>query len=48
MDVNGQNVVQLTDGNLDVHSVDWGNDNYIYFTSSAGGNWDIWRLKVNL
>ncbi len=48
MDINGQNIVQLTDGNFDVNSVDWGKDNYIYFSSNAGGNLDIWRLKVNL
>ncbi len=48
MDKNGQNIVQLTDGNFDVNSIDWGMDNYIYFSSNAGGNLDIWRLRSNL
>ena len=46
MDSDGQSVVQLTDDS-NVHSVDWGKDNYIYFSAQAGDNWDIWRLKIN-
>lgn len=46
MGVTGQNIIQITDGDFDVNSMDWGKDNSIYFSSNAGGNWDIWRLKV--
>ena len=46
VDRNGQNLLQLTDGNFDVMCSKWGKDGYIYFSSNAGDNWDIWRLKV--
>ncbi len=46
MDINTKNLFQLTDGNYDVSSLDWGNDGYIYFSANAGGNRDVWRLKI--
>lgn len=46
VDRNGQNLLQLTDGNFDVMCSKWGKDGYIYFSSNAGDNWDIWRLKL--
>lgn len=45
MDINGQNVTQLTDGNFSVKSIAWGKNGFIYFSANAGGNWDIWRLR---
>lgn len=46
MDKNGQNVTQVTEGFYDVSSVEWGKDGYIYFSANAGGNLDIWKIKI--
>uniref|UniRef100_UPI004047811A TolB family protein n=1 Tax=Aliarcobacter sp. TaxID=2321116 RepID=UPI004047811A len=45
MDAAGDNIIQLTDGEFDVSSLDWGDDGFIYFSANAGGNRDIWKLK---
>ena len=42
---NGLQVTQLTDGLFDISNVYWASDGFIYFTSNAGYNLDIWRLK---
>ena len=46
MNSNGSGITQLTEGNYDISSLDWGNDGFIYFSADAGGNRDIWRLKI--
>lgn len=45
MNLEGSDVMQLTDGKFNVNSVVWGNNGYMYFSSDAGGNNDIWALK---
>jgi TolB protein len=46
--VDGTDLVQLTDGNVDVFSPVWGKDNTVFFVSNANGNTEIWTAKVNL
>lgn len=35
----------LTEGTKNATNPHWGSDGFIYFTSDAGGGWDIWRFK---
>lgn len=48
MDIDGSNITQMTNGSFNVNSIEWGGDGYIYFSSDAGGNEDVWRLKPKL
>jgi len=47
MNKNGKNLTQLTQGNFKVSTPKWSDQGYIYFTSNAGGNWDIWKVKID-
>ena len=46
--VDGSDLVQLTDGDVDVFSPVWGRDNTIFFVSNANNSTEIWSAKVNL
>jgi TolB protein len=46
--VNGTDLVQLTDGNVDVYSPAWGKDNKVFFMSNANNSTEIWNANVNL
>ena len=46
MDITGRNLIQLTNGNYNVTSLNWGRDGYIYFSANVNNNNDIWRLKI--
>lgn len=41
----GTGLTQLTSGDVIAAQPDWGEDDWIYFTSDQAGNFDIWRLK---
>ena len=41
----GTVVTALTEGTKNATNPHWGGDGYIYFTTDAGGGWDIWRFK---
>lgn len=45
MNKDGQEIIQLTNGHFDCAEARWAADWYIYFSSNASDNWDIWRLK---
>jgi Tol biopolymer transport system component len=42
---NGTGLIQLTEGQSSAASPHWGRDGFIYFSSNALGNWDIWRFQ---
>jgi len=42
---NGTVVTSLTEGTKNATNPHWGTDGFIYFTSDAGGGWDIWRFR---
>jgi len=45
----GTDLVQLTDGNVDVFSPVWGNrGNTVFFVSNANGGTEIWSAQVNI
>lgn len=44
----GSNITQLTQGATHETQPSWSSDGYIYFSSNAGDNDDIWRLKPKL
>ena len=46
--VDGSDLVQLTNGDVDVFSPVWGKDNTIFFVSNANNSTEIWTAKVNL
>jgi TolB protein len=46
--VDGTDLVQLTDGNVDAFSPVWGKDNSIFFVSNANSSTEIWTAKVKL
>jgi Tol biopolymer transport system component len=41
----GTGLTQLTAGDVQATSPDWGTDGWIYFASNQAGNFDIWRLQ---
>ena len=47
MNRSGQNVVQLTQGNFEISVPKWSIDDYIYFSSNAGGSKNIWKIKID-
>jgi TolB protein len=46
--VNGTDLVQLTDGDVDVFSPAWGKDNKVFFMSNANNSTEIWTANVSL
>jgi TolB protein len=46
--VDGTDLVQLTDGDVDVFSPVWGRDNKVFFISNANNSTEVWTGKVNL
>jgi TolB protein len=48
MKVDGSDISQLTNGNVDVFSPSWASNSVIYFISNAGGARDIWTATLNL
>jgi len=46
--VDGTDLVQLTDGDVDVFSPVWGRNNAIFFISNANNSTEVWNAKVNL
>jgi len=44
----GTGLIKLTDGYGIASFPSWGRDGWIYFSSNANGNYDIWRLQPNL
>ena len=51
IDVDGNNLTQLTINQSQDMMPYWTNDNHIYFTSDRGntkGNYQIWRFKIEL
>ena len=46
--VDGSDLVQLTNGDVDVYSPVWGRDNTIYMVSNANNSSEIWSARVNL
>jgi TolB protein len=46
--VDGSDLVQLTNGDVDCFSPVWGRDNTIFFVSNANNSTEIWSARVNL
>jgi TolB protein len=44
----GTNLLQLTDGDVDVYSPSWGTGNRLFFVATAGGRPEIWTATVNV
>ncbi|MFQ5537141.1 MAG: hypothetical protein ACE5GJ_06780 [Gemmatimonadota bacterium] len=45
MTAEGANQTQLTSGSAEEVHPDWGHDGRIYFSSNAGGRYNVWRLR---
>jgi len=47
LDIPPANVIRITDSNAMDEQPCWGGgDNWIYFSSTRSGNWDIWRIPA--
>ncbi|MDE3126684.1 MAG: PD40 domain-containing protein, partial [Gemmatimonadota bacterium] len=45
MKADGTSQTELTRGTSDDDEPAWSSDGYIYFSSKAAGNYEIWRIK---
>lgn len=48
MRADGSGLVALTDGARLAATPHWGRDGKIYFSSTEGGTWDVWRIEPDL